>query len=206
MEAIIVERNHFDGLSDALARAFRNDPMCAYIFPDPEARVRKMRWIFERWLKAFTTSGVGYTTPELQGAAFWYTPESGTYVPPLEIVRAGLLWAPLTLNPGEQLRGLKVFLDAAIRIRRFVRQPHWVLDTLGVAPEHQNQGIARAILSPALAQADASQCPCFVITHNPVNIGIYSRMGFVLIHESPLWGLDSPVFSLRREPRRLNAT
>ena len=200
MEAIPVQHEHCDALSNALARAFFNDPVTMHIFQDPDKRMRKTRWIFARWLRVFIARGSACTTPDLQGAALWQSPERDGSVGIIEELRAGLLSALFILHPGEQCRGLKMHLDALSRMRRLLDRPHWVLDTLGVDPEHHGKSIAKVIMSPVLSRADADQVPCFVITHKPGNVAFYEHMGFTLIHESPLRGAHHHVFSLRRHP------
>ncbi len=202
MESMLAQPEHSNRLGDALSRAFVHDPACSYVFRERERRLEKMRWIYVRWLRVFISHKGVYTTPELSGAALWHRPEAGVSVGLWEQVRAGFLPILFLLRPTEQLRGLATHQDAVARMKRFLDGPHWVLDTLGVAPECHRQGVARAVLQPALEQADAAGIPCFVNTHNGANVAFYERFGFACIHESPMPGTDIVVYSLRRPPAK----
>lgn len=200
MEAILAQVEQCDVLGDALSRAFVTDPVCCYIFRTREARLRKMRWIFTRWLRVMIKRNHVYTTPELNGAVLWHAPDCGYNVGIGEEIRAGFLSAAIRLNPCEQVRGLITHLDATARMKRFVKEPHWIIDTLGVAPEHHRKGIARILLTPVLQKADADGIPCFVNTHSSGNVHFYERFGFSLFHDSPMPCTDITVYSLRRAP------
>ena len=200
MKAILAQPEHSDILGEVIARAFVNDPICTHVFPDRERRLRNMRWIHARQLCVLIGRNSVYTTPDLLGAAVWHRPEAGFDMGLLEQIRAGFLPIVFMLRPSEQLRGLRVYMDVVARTKRFVRTPHWVLDTLCVALEHHRKGVARALLQPALQQADTDGIPCFVITHNPVNVPFYERFGFHVVYQSLMPGSEVMVYSLIREP------
>jgi ribosomal-protein-alanine N-acetyltransferase len=52
--------------------------------------------------------------------------------------------------------------------------------TIGVAPEHQGQGIGKALLQALLARADEFEAPVFleVRTDNTTALALYERHGF----------------------------
>lgn len=198
MEALLAKPEHCEIVGDALSRAFVNDPVCSYVFHDRERRLQKMRWIYIHWLRVFVGRDSVYTTADLSGAALWHRPEAGVSVGLWEQLLAGFLPIAFLLRPTEQLRGLNAHQDAVARMKPFLDKPHWVLDTLGVAPEWHGQGMARALMQPALDQADAEGIPCFVNTHNGDNVPFYEHFGFEIIHQSPMRGTDIMVYSLRR--------
>ncbi len=198
MEAILAPLDKCETIGDALSRAFVEDPVCCYVFRTREARLRKMRWIFTRWLRVLIPHGSVYTTPDFSGAALWHPPERGPSVGICEQLRAGFLPVVFVLNPCEQARGLRAHLDAVGRMKRFMTEPHWEIDTLGVAPEHHGKGIAASLLRPVLDKADEEGVPCFVNTHSSGNVPFYERFGFQLIHQSPMPGTTITVYSMRR--------
>ncbi len=198
MEAMLATLEQCDALGEVLSRAFVDDPVCCYVFRTHQARLRKMRWIFVRWLRVMISQGIVYTTPDLSGAVLLHPPEHGPSAGVLEELRAGFLPVIFVLNPLEQLRGLHVHLDALGRMKRFMTVPHWEIDTLGVAPERHGTGVARVLLQPVLEKADADGTPCFVNTHSSKNVPFYERFGFSLVHQSPIRGTDITVYSMRR--------
>ncbi|BBF98880.1 MULTISPECIES: GNAT family N-acetyltransferase [Pseudonocardia] len=64
--------------------------------------------------------------------------------------------------------------------------PLWFLAPVGVRPGRQGRGLGRAVLAPGLAAADAGRMPAFLETSDPVNVGIYRRMGFSVLTEIDL--------------------
>lgn len=200
-ESILAQPEHCEALGDALTRAFADDPLCSYVFPNRTRRLQKMRWIYVHWLRLFISRRLVYTTPELSGAALWHRPEQGFDIGVWEQVQAGFLPVLFLLHPAEHIRGFRAHHDAVARMKQFVDKPHWVLDTLGVAPDYHRKGIARTMLQPVMDQADAVGIPCFVNTHNSVNVPFYERLGFKVIHESLMPGSDITVYSFCRPPQ-----
>jgi len=54
----------------------------------------------------------------------------------------------------------------------------WTLQCLGVAPEHQHKGVAKALISRVREKADAAGCAMCLEAEQPHNVGIYERLGF----------------------------
>jgi len=181
-----------------LARAFHNDPVYSYLFPDAGRRPAQLAWIFERWTRVVATSGAIYATSGMEGAAVWLSPAQGPDLPFWPLVREGLLWTPLKYGLGWLRRAAVITADMARRQRADLDGPHWTLELLGVDPDCQRSGAGRALLEHTLAQVDADALPAYVITHNPANIAYYERFGFELLHRP-----DRPLraISLRRPPR-----
>lgn len=199
-EIVPVHSDQCEQLGAVLARAFANDPGTSHSFPDPARRSHCLRWMFTRWIRIMCRRGAAYTTSDLAGVALWMPPGADAGVPTLELLRGGFLAGFLVMTPGEQFRGLKVYRDATARTYRHLGGPHWVLDTLGVDPARQGQGVAAALIHAATRQADAARIPCYVITHNPRNVPFYQRFGFEIVEAGPLRGTDVIVTSLRRLP------
>jgi len=62
-------------------------------------------------------------------------------------------------------------------------KPHWYLWALGVAPEHQGQGIGGDLLSPTLMQVQEMGFPCYLETETEGNVAFYTKRGFEVAHE-----------------------
>lgn len=200
-EAIPIRSDHCTTLGRVLARAFAEDPGTSYSFPVRDRRLRCLEWMFTRWIRIMSRRGASFTTPDLAGAALWTPPGADPAVPTLELLRGGFLAGLIVMTPGEQFRGLKLYRDATARTHRHVKGPHWVLDTLGVDPGHQGKGVAKALVEAALVQADLSHTPCYVITHNPVNVPFYRSFGFEVVEAGPLHQTALTVTSLQRAAR-----
>lgn len=201
MEAIPIQRENAEAVGNSLARAFMDDPLNCYVLPDEERRWKLLSWTFPRWVRTATRPGNAYTTPDFAGGALWRSPDLGTWIWIWDQLRAGILLAPFKLYPAELLRFGRVHGEATRRMRRSITSPHWVLDILGVSPDRQGQGLSRCMLSPVLAEADAQNLPCYLITNKTSNITIYRRFGFEVIEEGLMGGTDVMFYEMRRPSR-----
>ncbi len=199
-EVKYIQSKQAEVLGAVLARAFSDDPANSYIFRGRERRINKMQWMFTRWVRILMPRGAAYTTPDLAGAALWVPPQAVETVRLWEYLRAGFWRAPFLITPGEARRAIEMFADANARARGYLDRPHWVLDTLGVAPEYQRKGVASALIEVALVQADRGHHPCLVITHNPRNIIFYQRFGFVPLESDTLKNCPQVVITVLRRP------
>ena len=78
--------------------------------------------------------------------------------------------------------------------------PHWYLQTLGVDPPHQGQGIGGQTIQPVLREADMSRLPCYLESSKERNVPFYEKHGFQVVKEDRL-GKDGPRFwTMLREP------
>ncbi|MEO0326309.1 MAG: GNAT family N-acetyltransferase [Myxococcota bacterium] len=78
--------------------------------------------------------------------------------------------------------GSRRFGDAAAASERVERQrptAFWYLALVGTASAHRGRGHGRAVLTPGLARARAAGVPALLDTGAEVNLGFYTRLGFV---------------------------
>ncbi len=90
--------------------------------------------------------------------------------------------------------------EATERLERYSRvadrylpgQPHYYLGAIGVRPEAQGKGHARALLDRvrALSEAHATSIGVGLDTENPTNVKIYERFGYHVVAETSIDGLD----------------
>jgi ribosomal protein S18 acetylase RimI-like enzyme len=162
----------------SLAAAFADYPLVRAIAP---ANARRASAAFCGMLVRYTVaSGAAYTTSDRQAVACWLPPDRGT-VSPLGLVRSGVL--PLAWELG--LRGAllleRLGRDFERQRRRHVPGPHWYLILLGVAPIARGRGLARAVLQPVFATADAAGLSCYLETEDAANVAVYTRLGFAVV-------------------------
>ena len=78
---------------------------------------------------------------------------------------------------------------------------HWYLETMGVAPALQRQGLGGRLLAPVLLIADRDQVDCYLETAEPRNADYYARHGFVVEHPALQLVADGPAhIAMRRRP------
>ena len=193
-------------VSAVLARAFQEDPMKRYLIPDHEKRVRDLPRFIEGIVRYCSIYGEVHTTSNRDGAACWLSPGNTKTTFP-RLVRSGMVLAPAQLGLAgfRRLSVLSSYMDDLQE--RFMPEPHWYLWLLGVEPTRKGGGIGGALLEPALARADAEGMPCYLNTHNEVNLPFYERRGFELVgvgnapDVSGMAGRGLRVWAMRRPPR-----
>jgi ribosomal protein S18 acetylase RimI-like enzyme len=176
------------GLAASLARAFADDPVASYIFPDGSLRETGLRRFFTLQLRHnYLPRGEVYTTSERDGAALWLPPS-----PEPARFSDVLAHAPLvSLLAGRFLATRRL---ARMLVAHHPQNRHYYLGTLGTDPLHQGRGVASALLQPVLAHCDSSATPAYLECSRLENVAFYARHGFTVTCEvlapdggPPLW-------------------
>lgn len=163
------------GIAEMLARAFEDDPVSEYLFPDAAARRDALRRFFDVQLQwNYVRRGEVWVEADRHGAALWMPPEP---------VAPGL--AELRVHLG--LFGvLRSRLAAARRLARLLaarhpRERHYYLGTLGTEPAWQGQGIGSALLAPVLRACDVASVPAYLESSREENVAFYRARGFAVV-------------------------
>jgi ribosomal protein S18 acetylase RimI-like enzyme len=168
--------------AESLARAFYNDPLQSYVFPDENERATRSPAHFAAALRYGMLFGEVLTTEgKPLGAAVWLPPETWE--------AANRFFSALgAIEPYHH---------------RDVPPAHWYLMVIGVSPEACGQGLGRALIEPIMNRADASGLPCYLETAQPNNVAFYEYLGFKNIVETvePQSGLR--LWTFRRDPPAL---
>lgn len=180
-------REDFDALARVLARAFYDDPVTSWFYPNPRTRLRIARRFFAIRLRQLAPQQLIYTTPDRSGAALWAGPER---------------WRE---DPRQTLMLLPMLPALAPRIRRTTRavreierhhpqRSHFYLSVLGIDPDRQGEGAGSALLAPVLERCDTDAVCAFLESSKESNLGFYARHGFVVADRidelpggPPLW-------------------
>ncbi len=171
-----IQRDDFELAAQALARAFYDDPMVVYIWPD-EAKRRELLPIFMRgavklthpYGESFTTSG------QPEGAAL-FLPPGKAKIPTLPMLRilAPDIWR---WRPGAFMRFLGIVNEFE---HKHPAETHWYLMVLGVDPPRQGQGVGGMLISDVLRRADAEKLPVYLETLKARNVPFYEKHGFAV--------------------------
>ncbi|MFJ9824110.1 GNAT family N-acetyltransferase [Streptomyces sp. NPDC101160] len=180
-------------ISGALARAFDDDPMMRWFFPEDATRVATLgRYFSTIFTRQYAVNGVCERTAD--AAAFWVpadaqekaVPDAGTIQELLGILgdRAGL------------------FREAVETAARHTpREPHWSLALIGADPAAQGTGQGAALLRSGLAKADAAGLPVYLESSKAANLPVYEHFGFTVREEFELPGGGPVLWSMWRDPR-----
>ena len=183
-------------LSDALARAFHDDPVFEFLFPDRN-RDRTYRKFFELDLKRLHLphDETWTTVGDVQGGALW--------APPGQWRQS--IWAMSKSLPG-YLRILGRKLPRALQALTQVESAHppgdhYYLAVLGTEPSAQGKGVGSALLAPVLERCDREGIGAYLESSKQQNVAFYNRHGFEVTREFPLPGGGPSIWLMWREPK-----
>jgi GNAT superfamily N-acetyltransferase len=179
----------------ALTDAFRDDAIIRYQFTDDATYKARGAAFFGHYFDVRLEGGEIFVAGDVAGAALW-NPPGGNRLGADHVQehwRHNVVPA-LAVDEVERYETFKKVLDAMTPA-----QPHWYLGLLGTRPERQGTGVARSLLEPMLARADAEALPVFLETGMPGNVEFYRRFGFETITEDTVPG-GPTVWGLLRSP------
>lgn len=183
-----------------LARAFMNDPLQTYTFPDPVQRAEISVPHFESMVRYGLLAGeVWATEGGIDGVGIWLPPDHRQYREEL-FEEVGFNRLPEEMGEEAFSRFMTVIDHLEKLHKRDAPGPHWYVMVLGVDPLHQGKGLGRLLLQAACDAAAADRVPCYLETAQPANVGFYTRNGFRVLVEGtePVSGLR--YWTFLREP------
>jgi ribosomal protein S18 acetylase RimI-like enzyme len=165
-----------DEVAAMLARAFVDDPLYRWFFPNDRSRLRKVGAFVTAEVRIASVAGrvdlAVDSAGRLLGAALWGLP--GRYPFPTGI--AGRAMARAMPRMG---------VRAARRLPKMLRvekahppDAHYYLTTLGVDPSAQRRGVGTTLVNATATLADSEGVPIYLETFNPDNPEYYRRLGF----------------------------
>ncbi|MEW2076605.1 GNAT family N-acetyltransferase [Streptomyces sp. NPDC013433] len=179
-------------VSRTLARAFDDDPMMRWFFPDDSSREAALgRYFTTLFTRQYVKHGVCERTEG--AAAFWVPPEGqAKAVPDAETVQE------LQDILGDRAPLFRDAVEAAAE--HSPQGSHWYLAVIGADPATRGQGHGAALLRSGLAKADAAGLPVCLESSKPSNLPFYEHFGFTVHEELRLPGGGPVLWAMRREP------
>jgi ribosomal protein S18 acetylase RimI-like enzyme len=192
-----VTADELPALAHVLARAFADDPVTAWLFPDDASRLEGIGRFFSDLYVPRIALGRDefYADDDLRGVADWTPPGMG-HMSALDSLR--LLPRMAVLFGGRLPRALKVL---SYMESQFPKRPHWHLTFLGTAPEYQGQGIGSALMRQMLDRFDREGTPAYLEASTTRSRALYLRHGFVVMNEMRLPDGGPPLWRMWREPQ-----
>jgi ribosomal protein S18 acetylase RimI-like enzyme len=183
-----------------VGRAFADDPLLRYMFPNPAEWAKRVPWYFATNLKHASLFGEVYATPNFEGVAAWLSPADDHWS--FERLQQSGLWQ-MQENLGEEATDR--FMQLVEMPVPETSRPYWYLFMLGVESTRRGLGFGQRLLAPMLARIESEGAAIRVDTNDPANVPFYQRYGFELIHEGMLtpqlgnWSFrrNKPLGSLR---------
>ena len=181
MTPVRLDPSRIPEASAVLARAFQNDPLQSYVFPDEEQRRALSPAHFEPIVRfGYLAAEVWAVGDPIAAAAIWCPPSGGSIDDSL-LEHAGFSRLPLLIGE-EPLRRFNQMLHHVEPFRHAdVPGPHWYLMVIGVDSARQGQGLGGLLVEHGLRKADAEGVPCYLETCQPANVPFYRKHGFDIL-------------------------
>ena len=186
----------FAAICKCLSRAFEDDPISVFLFPNGRTRCRRLLGFYRMVLPLLSAHGAIYTDAEIRAAAVWQAPLPPKPGRARELLVALSMMATLRSASG---RGLQL---SRVVARSHPRVPHWYLGILGTSPDHQGRGVGSSVLAPILERCDADGVPAYLESSKRRNIPFYERHGFSVTGELIVQG-GPTLWPMLRAPHRL---
>jgi ribosomal protein S18 acetylase RimI-like enzyme len=188
--------DQLDELSRVFARAFADDPMIRWPFPDLPDPEAALQVCFRAWNASNIELGLVFEAAAGAGFAVWVPPDrAGTWLEAERLARRVIVG--LTDDDGARYDRLWEWIE-----ERTPAGPLWYLDQLGVDPSHQGEGLGRALVRFGLDRAAAAGLPAWLETARERNLGFYSSLGFRLVDDGTVPGGGPRIWFMRCDPAR----
>lgn len=182
-----------------LARAFDDDPVIDWIFPDDQMRRRQLPKFFTATMKQSSLRKPGteilLAGGGVLGAAIWIEP--GAWMPSVWSQVRGL---------GEYAWALRSRLPVASAtygeiLRLHPATPHWYLSGIGTDPPAQGSGVGSALMQSRLARCDAEGSAAYLESSKERNVPFYEHHGFKVVSELTISRGGPTLWLMWRDPR-----
>jgi ribosomal protein S18 acetylase RimI-like enzyme len=169
-----------------LARAFADDPLMVWFFPDAEVRPHACAVMFGLFTEHYLAAGRvdAVRRGALAAVAMWRwpgQPEDDEAEPERLPTIGGLMTALMGTERAARIGG-------AMSVLGELRppDPHAYLHLLGVDPACRGEGLGGRVLDQGIAAARAEGLVACLDTMNPRNVPFYESHGMSVRHEVPL--------------------
>jgi GNAT superfamily N-acetyltransferase len=143
-------------------------PPFRHLFPDTARRAQVLRRFFTATVRdALAFGAVDAAVADdgrLLGVAVWLPPGAFPWTARRKLRSAPMLVGVARAAP----RSFPAFARMGANAERLhPTERHWNLETMGIAPAAQGQGIGSRLIAPGLARADAQRLACYLTTAGP---------------------------------------
>lgn len=199
IDVTAARRSDVGAASATLARAFDDDPVMVWMFPDAGARAKKLPRLFALMMRyhhlATGGSEVARDGANIGAAALWDPPGRWRHsrLEELQAMPALMLAFRGRITAGREV--------AEAMQRNHPEEPHWYLAVIGSGPTVRSKGFGHALMASRLDRVDAEHAPAYLESSNPDNVPYYLRFGFEVTGEIKLPNGGPTMWPMWRAPR-----
>ena len=203
-----LQNDQIEAASRVAARAFQDDPLSVYYYPDPIERKKKTVIRCEYMILLGILSGEVYTTSnDIEGISIWHTydikdqkigKQSKEIIRRLRRVKRKMF--------SDHLFAEKYSIVSEIYNsfhNKYANFPNWDLIMITVDPLHQGTGYASMLIKPKLKEIDKQNLPCYLETQNENNVSLYEHFGFELVGEIKVPNSNVNYYGMLRNKKNL---
>ncbi len=190
-----ISEDQIEVASKVLGRAFQDDPLFVYCFPDPIERKIKIAIHGEFLILLGILSGEVYiTSSNIEGVVVWHPHGIKDQIigkQSKEIIRRLRKVRRMDFSDSLLIERMGIFEEIANSFQNeHVNFPHWYLAFIGIDPIYQTEGYGSKLLRMKLAEIDEQNLPCYLHTENERNVKFYEHFGFELIGKNKVPNSD----------------
>lgn len=189
------EWDDLETLVATLSDSFAQDPILNWVIPRTQLYPEFFRILIE---EVYLPRGIVHLEEGGRGAALWLPPGERLEIPPRPallrmIAKLVIFRGPLPL--------WRIYLQGHLFSRQHPREPHYYLQFIGCRQRDQGQGIGSALLKHGTRICDERGVAAYLESSNQLNVPLYQRHGFEIIHEQTIPGNGPTAWFMWREPR-----
>jgi ribosomal protein S18 acetylase RimI-like enzyme len=198
MDYRILTLEDLETATQVISEAFIDDPLCTFMLPYRRGRVKTLQKFFRLYAEISIQQGGGFGSGNpLQGVAFWELPNQ----PEISIIIKSvgrILPLVLSMYPIGFVRARSIFQQIDVLHKRYVDQPHYYLDNIGVLTSARGKGVASKLIWPILKMADEQKMVVYTDTVTRSNVPFYEHFGFNCEETTTIPKTGITVWALRR--------
>jgi ribosomal protein S18 acetylase RimI-like enzyme len=180
-------------IGTTLGRAFFDDPVFRWTFPDAQRRAAALPAFFSLFAETLQRYDENYVTADGTGAALWVPPGQAP-VPEEHAEQFGQRLEEIAGADAE-----RTFAISEVIEEHHPSDPCYFLQFVGVEPDSRGRGIGSTLLAHVIARCDREGVRACLDATSPHNKRLYERHGFCVSAEYALPG-GPPLWSMWRDP------
>jgi GNAT superfamily N-acetyltransferase len=174
------------------ARAFAADPLITWMVGSDAHDV--LETFFELPVSRYLGAGEVWVTDDVVAVAMW-RPPAAAEADPRDIEVMQRAWSNL-----DGLTHARIATVTSLFEEHQPSEPHWYLGVLGVHPDWQGRGLARAVMASVRQRADANSVPMYLETATAADVAYYARLGFDIVDELQVLPDGPHIWTMSRRP------